>query len=178
MKKMFLFTMCCLFIAATSSADIYEWVDEKGNIHVVDDILSVPLEYREKVKAYKQKTHMPESKPSVEKKVEQPAVPADKEELFGDYPLEWWKREFEKRKKEISDAENIISDQKKYIGIFERGRQWGQTPAVYTNEEVDTYNEYKKQLPANEQRLEELKKELEEFKRKATIYGVPRAIRE
>lgn len=177
MKKisMLAISCLCLLIAIPSFADIYEWIDEKGNTHVVDDILNVPPKYKDKVKVYKQKPAETKPRLPAEKNIEQPAIPADKEELFGDYPLEWWKREFEKRKKDISDMEKVISEQKKYIAVFQKGRRSGQ---IYTKEEIELYEDYKKQLPSNEKKLEELKKELDELKGKATIYGVPRDVRE
>jgi len=145
-------------------------MDERGVVHVTDDILLVPTEYRDKVKVYKEIPTPPQvpTPPS-------PPAPPGGEELYGGQTLEWWKEEFTSMKANISQLERTVTEQKRYVEVFEGGRRFGQT---YNPEEVKTYEEYKRQLPSSMERLEALKKDLEELRRKATIYGVPREVRE
>ncbi|HBO84734.1 MAG: hypothetical protein A2073_02950 [Deltaproteobacteria bacterium GWC2_42_11] len=176
MAKIILLSIICLITVIhvpVVLADIYEWTDEKGNIHVVDDILNVPAKYRDKVKIYKEKPVEIERRRPVEERPEQTISPPS-EELFGNYPLEWWKAEFEKIKRDISELEKTISEQKRYVDVFERGRRLGQT---YTKDEIEAYDQYKKQITESEARLKELKSEFDELRRKAASYGVPRSIR-
>jgi hypothetical protein len=47
--------LCCLYFlgATTVYADLYQWKDEQGVIHVVDDAGSIPEAYRSKVKTHR-----------------------------------------------------------------------------------------------------------------------------
>jgi hypothetical protein len=54
--------VCSLFFAAATvtSADLYQWTDDSGVVHVVDESSEVPRAYREKVKVFEsQKTRTP-----------------------------------------------------------------------------------------------------------------------
>lgn len=46
--------LCSLFLlgAVTARADLYQWKDEQGVTHVVDDASAIPEAYRDKVKTY------------------------------------------------------------------------------------------------------------------------------
>ena len=159
-------------------ADLYQWQDEKGDIHVVDDILLVPPKYKDKVKALKAKPS--EQEPSSSQPLIQPPKPSEppakqQEELYGDYPLEWWKREFDARKKEIGELEKTTEEEKNFIVDYERGRRLYR---LYSKEDIEKYETYKKNLPDNESQLNKLKSDMEELRRKAQIYGVPREVRE
>ncbi|MBI5683135.1 MAG: DUF4124 domain-containing protein [Deltaproteobacteria bacterium] len=160
-----------IFNFSPSHADIYEWVDDKGVANFSDDITKVPPVYKNRVKVHKQKSVV--TAPSLKEKASEDSSPA-KGELIGDYPLEWWKTQFEEKKKDISEIEKIIADQRRYIEIFQKGRRIGQ---IYSKEDIDVYNEYTKQIPLNEKKLEKLKKELEKYKKKALQSGVPRSAR-
>ncbi|MEK7841620.1 MAG: hypothetical protein AAB197_02995 [Deltaproteobacteria bacterium] len=159
-------------------ADLYQWQDEKGDIHVVDDILLVPPKYKDKVKALKAKPS--EQGPSSSQPLIQPPKPSEppakqQNELYGDYPLEWWKREFDARKKEIGELEKTIEEEKNFIVDYERGRRLYR---LYSKEDIEKYETYKNNLPDNENQRNKLKSDLEEFRRKAQTYGVPREVRE
>ncbi|MBI5286465.1 MAG: DUF4124 domain-containing protein [Deltaproteobacteria bacterium] len=169
--KLVVILLVCL-LSTPAIADFYQWEDERGVIHVADDLLLVPPKYRDKVKVYKTLPPPPESPPPPS---EPPPTPAEGEELYGDYPLEWWRNEFERRKQAISELEKEITAKKRYVEVFEGGRRFGQT---YSQEDVRTYEDYKRQLPSLEERLGGLKRDLEEFRRKATASGVPREVRE
>ena len=67
----------------------------------------------------------------------------------------------------------MIETKKNFVQMFESGRRFGQT---YEEADVDKYNAYKAELPADEQGLRDLNDEVAELKRKAVILGVPREI--
>jgi hypothetical protein len=179
MVKMIVPLLFILLVAFSSplsveAATLYQWIGADGNAHVTDDILLVPPKYRDKVKVY-ETPHVEDKTPPRFKDVKPPIFPKSGRELYGGYPLEWWERKLAFKKKEVADLEQIISDYKRYIGVFRKGRKFGKT---FGSEEVRAYEDYKKDIPEKEERLEELIVELEELRRKATIYGVPRSIRE
>ncbi|HAG52049.1 MAG TPA: hypothetical protein DCL42_12040 [Deltaproteobacteria bacterium] len=167
----FLFSIVLIPLDALS--DLYQWQDEKGDVHVVDDMLLVPPQYKDKVKIIK--TKLPQETVPPEPYIPPSPPPSEQRELYGEYPIEWWRDEFDKRKSEIADLEKTIAEQKSFINIFERGRGLGQT---YSKEDIESYEAYKRNLPDNESKLQKLKAELEELRRKARTYGVPREIRE
>lgn len=175
-KKVCVVFVFFIFILSSGAlADLYQWQDEKGDIHVVDDILLVPPQYKDKAKILKTRP------PNTYDKVipSQPAplqAPAIKNELYGNYPLEWWKNEFDARKKEISELEKAAEEEKKFILDFERGKRIYNR--LYSTEDAEKYEAYKRNLTDNESQLNKLKSELEELRRKAQIYGVPREVRE
>lgn len=175
-KLCVVFVFCAFILPPGVFADLYQWQDEKGDIHVVDDILLVPPKYKDKLKSLK--TKPPEQGPSSQPPVEPPKPspsPAEQKELYGDYPLEWWKREFDARKKEIGELEKTIEEEKNFIVDYERGRRLYR---LYSKENIEKYETYKNNLPDNESQLNKLKSDLEEFRRKAQTYGVPREVRE
>lgn len=175
-KNIFIIPIFLLFLASTAIAELYQWQDEKGDIHVVDDILLVPSQYKDKAKALKARPS--KQTPSQQQNIQPPVSPqtsSEQEELYGDYPLSWWKSEFSSKKNAISELENTIREQKNFIADYERGRRLYR---LYSKEDTDKYETYKKELPDNENQLNKLKTDLDEFRRKAQIYGVPKAIRE
>lgn len=171
------FISCFFILPAKVVAELYQWQDEKGGIHVVDDILLVPPKYKDTVKIFKTKPseHIPSREENITQPQEPSQYPSSQEELYGDYPLSWWENEFRSRKNEISALEKIVEQKKAFMADYERGR-W--LYKIYTKEDSEKYEAYKKELPDNEAKLNQLKADLDEFRHKAQTYGVPRAIRE
>lgn len=166
------FIFCFFLLPASAIAELYQWQDEKGDIYVVDDILLVPPQYKDKTKALKAR---PSDKVIVPSQPAPLQAPATQEELYGNYPLEWWKANFNERKEKIAELKKTIEEQKTFMADYERGRRLYK---LYSKEDVEKYETYKKELPDNENKLNKLKTDLEEFRRKAQVYGVPRTIRE
>jgi hypothetical protein len=159
-----------LGIPASTYADLYQWIDEDGVLHITDDMGKVPDDIRWKVKTFETTPPKEEPyRPAVE------AVPEEKRgELYGDETLEWWLNTFRKMNQEVQSIEGRIAARKQYIDIFEGGRRFGQ---IYAAEDVERYEKFKKEMPEDKKELDELKEELTELRRKATIHGVPREIR-
>lgn len=165
------FIFCLFALPDNAIAELYQWQDEKGDIHVVDDILLVPPKYKDKAKILKTRP----SDKVIPSQVEPPEPSSEQNELYGDYPLEWWKKQFDQKKSEISELEKTIEEQKTFMSDYERGRRLYR---LYSKEDVEKYETYKQNLPDNERLLNKLKTDLDEFRRKAQIYSVPRSIRE
>lgn len=161
----------------STSAEIYKWTDDEGVIHATDDPSNVPAKYWEKEKVKKEEVEpatSPEVQP-VQPGQPGPAMETEKKELYGDYPLDWWTEKFKGLRKEIADNEDKRERAKSFITLIEGGRRYGQ---IFTKEEVSNYENYKKEIPVLEEKIKNLKDELEELQRKARLYGVPRNIRE
>jgi len=177
-------TVCSAFVlffilfSSNAVADLYQWQDEKGDIHVVDDMLLVPARYRNKVKVLKEKPagEIPPSQQKLDEEELPPQPPVEEEEeLYGDRPLRWWQTEFNIRKERTLELEKAIAEQKRYISIFEKGRGIGQ---IYSREDIEMYENYKKGLPDNEAELNRLKRDIEDLRNRARASGVPKEIRE
>jgi hypothetical protein len=153
-------------------AEIYHWTDEEGVLHITDDLGKVPEEYRSKAKVFE--TGPAEEEPAVEP-APPPAAPGlEVEELYDGQPLDWWKEEFEKIEKRIAELEGAYNKKRQFVSVFEAGRRFGQ---VFEQSDVETYQRYKKEIPEDEKRFEELDGELEELRRKARSAGVPKEVR-
>jgi hypothetical protein len=170
-----------MFIAALlgfspAYADMYQWIDEEGVLHIADDMHKVPEEYRSKVKKIETKREEePVIEPSPAAPVQIPERPGEEEELYGDHPLKWWKERFDKMKDRIAKVEGSYNKKKLYVDVYERGRRFGQ---LFETDQIETYERYKKEIPRDEERLGELNEELEGLRKKATGAGVPKEIRE
>lgn len=162
-----------LLLPDGSYADLYQWTDKDGVLHITDDMGKVPEDVRWRVKIFK-------TTPAEKGEAEpywpaEEVVPAErKADLYGDHTLEWWLNTFRKLSQKIQAVEGRIAARKQYINVFEGGRRFGQ---IYGDEEVERYNEFKKGIPLDEAELSGLNEELQELRRKATIHGVPREIR-
>ncbi len=75
--KRFVFLLAFLFplvAAQAGSRDLYQWTDETGKVHIVDEINMVPESYRDTVRIFPV-TPPPKKKPSIEKREVRESVP-------------------------------------------------------------------------------------------------------
>lgn len=173
------FAIFMLLVFAFSSpaiADLYQWQDEKGGVHIVDDMLLVPSKYKNKVKVIKTKpSEQAPAQQDIQSPQQTPTPSEQEEELYGEHPLSWWKEEFNEKKQEIPELKKTIEEQKSYVADYEQGRRLYR---LYSKEDTEKYETYKNNLPDNEKRLSKLQADLEALKDKARSYGVPRKVRE
>ncbi|MBI5642028.1 MAG: DUF4124 domain-containing protein [Deltaproteobacteria bacterium] len=161
--------------ASCAFAALYQWQDREGVIHITDRAEKVPERYRKQAKVIETTPPKETEKTETILKTEPPPAKDSGEEIFGDHTLEWWRQSLSKKRTELSSLEQSILAKKQYIDVFESGRRFGQ---IFSTSEVETYERYKKEVSADQLRVSELVDELEELRRKATIAGVPRAIRD
>ncbi|MBI4948990.1 MAG: DUF4124 domain-containing protein [Deltaproteobacteria bacterium] len=159
--------------ASPALAELYQWKDSEGVVHITDRPENIPERYTGQVRVIE------ESVPLLardEGEMVQRGEPRDGrgDELYGDHPLEWWRQTFMKRSEERSSLESGIAAKRQLIEVYEGGRRFGQ---IYASGEVETYARYKKELPDDQERLSKLIDEIGELRRKAAIAGVPRDIR-
>jgi len=123
------FILLLLALPAVCSAEIYKWIDEKGEYNFADDLGKVPKKYRDKVlrsdkpepavevlekiepENAPQKTGEPRGEPAVTG--ENKAAPKAKP-LYGGKDGESWKRDFARQKYELKSLEE------QHDGIRER----------------------------------------------------------
>ncbi len=164
-----------LFLPAHSPADLYRWTDDDGVLHITDDLGRVPEEERAAVKVFKSrppgKAGPDEVRPLT---IERADDGRRRPELYGDQTLEWWVNTFRKKIGEVRKTESGLYTKKQFMEVFEGGRRFGQ---IYGEEEVAKYERFSQEVSDDESRLEEFEDELDELRRKATIYGVPREVR-
>lgn len=173
--------MFFLLYPSPASSDIYHWTDEKGVLHLTDDIRNVPEEFREKAGVIKTKP----TEEGEEGAVVEPAPPAppappaaeagEGEELYGGQTLNWWKLQFHILRKEIETVESDYYEKKRFVEVYEKGRRFGQ---IFETNELYLYERYRKEIVWDEQRLEELRSELEELRDSARRAGVPKDVRQ
>lgn len=166
-------------------ADIYHWTDEKGVLHLTDDLRNVPEEFREKVGVIKTKPAEEGeggAEGAEEGAVVEPAPPAEAgegeeggEELYGGQTLNWWKLQFHILRKEIETVEADYYEKKRFVEVYEKGRRFGQ---IFETNELYLYERYRKEIVWDEQRLEELRSEIEELRASARSAGVPKDVRQ
>lgn len=174
----FLFAAIFLF-ASCAWAELYQWKDEKGVVHLTDSLESVPQRYRENVRVFESSsperrdevpdstvTEQPEEQP-------QPVPPIPEDGLYGERPEEWWRDAFKTKKEEIDRLSSSIATKENFVDLFEGGRRFGR---MFDQEKVDTYHTYKKELPKDRERLDALKAELAKLRKEAAIEDVPREI--
>lgn len=167
-----------IFLSSSALADIYRWTDDEGVIHMADDMFKVPEKYRSGVTIMKTEPSAPAPPSQIQPSLSPPSPPAEppraEEELYGDRPLSWWRANIDKKKKEIESVESEFKQKRQFVEVFEKGRQFGQ---IFEPKDAETYEQYKKDLPEAEKKVEKLKEELDELKNKARRAGVPKAVR-
>src|SRR4030042_4226121 len=104
----FLIFLTSFFIAQLTFAQVYKWVDEKGDVHYTDDILQVPEKNRPKT----EKMGNMEEKP--EPKVQSETSPSPKkEEPYKDRlgrGEEYWKERTESWKKKLASGQDKVEN--------------------------------------------------------------------
>lgn len=173
MKRTLLPALLILLFTGSAFADLYQWKDEQGVIHITDSMEKVPSKYRDEVRVFKEG---PKEAPSPHLDVETPpTLEREAEDLYGDQTLEWWRQSFQKKRSEIGDLQSSINAKAQFLEVFESGRRFGQ---VFDTESVARYKILKEEMPEDLKRLALLREEYSEFQDKATRAGVPREIRE
>ena len=115
----FLIFITSFFIAQLSFAQVYKWVDEKGNVHYTDDILQVPEKNRPKTE------RLGDVEEKSEPKVQIDTSPSKKkEEPYKDRlgrGEEYWKERTESWKKKLASAQDNVENLRlKYNDLTEK----------------------------------------------------------
>lgn len=119
MKQIFIIFLSIFIIIEISFAEVYKWVDEKGDIHFTDDITQIPEKYRSK----SEKIGLPEGK--IEAKPEEEVkTPKKKEDTYKDQlgqGEDYWRSRIEEWKKKLKTSqERVDSLRIKYNELTEK----------------------------------------------------------
>lgn len=173
MKKILFSAVVFLFLASSAFADLYQWKDASGVIHITDSMEKVPPEYRNQVRVFKEGAREEEA-PSLDVETP-PTLEEERQDLYGDQTLEWWRQSFQKKREELSNLQTSINTKTQFMEVYEGGRRFGQ---IFDDESNARYKIVKEELPEDLRKLAELREEYEDFKRSAIRAGVPKNIRE
>lgn len=174
-------TLVLLFCAVPVSAEIYQWVDDKGTVSFVDDLGKVPAKYRQKAKVVgaeesgvPQVTDLSEALPDKGKKEGSADKTASgsaseqakkKQVKYGGKDGKAWRTEFYQAKNELKSAEKHV------VSLNDK---LADTSKMTRNEYVGLQNS----LKFAESRVAELKKSLETLNEAADRAEVPVEFRE
>jgi hypothetical protein len=182
MRKILFSALFLLLSAGPASADLYQWKDEAGIIHITDSMDKVPSKYRDEVRVFKEspKENMaPEEAPAQDETVIEPDEPlpldVPGEELYGGETLDWWSETLKEKRTEIDALQASVDSKTDFMRVFEGGRRFGQ---VYKAEDVDKYKSYQKEVPQELTKLKSVKEAYAGLKDRARRAGVPDGVGE
>lgn len=176
--------------AGAGQQNFYQWVDKQGTVHFTDNYYAIPPQYRSQVKEVPGGAPPPPPSPSTPapggKAGPAPAAPSpgaagskkgavQGATLYGEQTAAEWKKSFSDLRKGIQQLQTGLAQKKAYIQAVDSGRRLGST---YDAQQINLYDRYTKEIPADEAKLTDLQSQLAELERKARYFGVPRKIRE
>ncbi len=163
-----LFVTMLAFTAAR--ADVYEWVDSQGVVHLTDNPDKVPSRYRKKVKVI-------ETAPAGEKNVppaqETPsALPKKSQEsqaeLYGGHDEDWWRQSFRQAREGIKAIQDKLPDKKEALAALHRKR------VIYQRaRDRVAYNDMADEIARDEEKIKGLQEQLATLEADADRVGVP-----
>src|SRR4030067_2406630 len=103
MKNFLLPALLLFLLAGPAFADLYQWKDERGVIHITDSMEKVPSKYRDEGRVFKEG---PKEAPSPDLDVTTPpSLEQGAEGLDGDQTRAWRRQSFQKKRSEISELQ-------------------------------------------------------------------------
>ncbi len=177
MQKTFLVSVILMLTAGFAAADMYKWVDDKGTINFTEDYSKIPKKYRKKVKVKREDVggapesvsaagESPKKELSVKSAGDNGAnVKEEKKKVvYGGRSEDEWKNDFRKLIDRIDNVQAQIDERKGRLNDPD-----SLSRARYRGIELET-----KDL---EEKLAQLRGNLEALDASATKAGVPYEIR-
>ncbi|HJV34931.1 DUF4124 domain-containing protein [Geomonas sp.] len=175
MKRSFPFLLAMiLLIHSAAYAAFFKWVDESGVTHFTDSRNKIPKKYR---KQAKELTMLEDSSPAhptqeaAPTPVQQPAAqqpPANQEPTYGGHNAPWWKDQFSKLKAQVKDLQASLAQKNAKLAELRRKR------ALYFRaQDRVAINEMQDSIAADESKLSDTLKQLDDLDQQATREGVP-----
>jgi Domain of unknown function (DUF4124) len=183
-----------MFACSAAQAEVYEWLDGQGVVHLTDQLDKVPARYREKVKrresASSEKVEVsptPAPHPMTES-----APREEKVELYGGHDRNWWQANFKALRVERKDIQDKLPEKKETLAKLHH--QWvvsmGRTPkngestsdpANYLTQSAlstpgkhrEAYYDKKAEIEKDEARITEIGQQLDSLEADADRGGVP-----
>jgi hypothetical protein len=163
-------TLLLLSSPLPSRADIYRWEDDQGTIHFTDDITSIPSPYRKSATRTIREAPFVPPAPQVALPPGKPPAPppgippglSDKEQAEAVKAQE--KEELASRIEQLGAK---ITAKEQHINAVDAKRSLAVNPLRnrYVDQaDLDLYDKYKSELPADRQQMQELKSRLESIR--------------
>jgi hypothetical protein len=163
-------SLLLLFSPLPSRADIYRWEDAQGTIHFTDDITSIPSPYRKSATRTIREAPFVPPAPQVAPPPEKPPAPppgippglSEKEQAEAAKAQE--KEELASR---IEQLRAKIAAKEQHINAVDAKRSLAVNPLrnrIVDQSDMDLYDKYKSELPADRKQLKELESLLESVK--------------
>ena len=161
---------CCLILVAFLSVvsqvkgqQVFRWVDEKGNLHFVDDLTLVPEKYREQVQK-KEPPKEPVPPPSVssgaaegrtDPQASSDRPPSDRKDLYG-RGEDWWRAKAKEANEKLQDAQQKYDSTSRTLKAKEQQQKEGQFKSHGPRKRL------KSEIEKLEEKVKESEKELAE----------------
>lgn len=163
-------TLLLLSSPLPSRADIYRWEDAQGTIHFTDDISSIPSPYRKSATRTIREAPVVPPAPQVSLPPGKPPVPppgipqglSDKEQAEAAKA-----QEKEELASQIEQLRAKITAKEQHINAVDAKRSLAVNPLRnrYVDQaDLDLYDKYKSELPADRQQMKELTSRLESIR--------------
>jgi hypothetical protein len=175
MKFTVMLSMLFIGFSVIASADIYQWVDNKGVVNFTDNIESIPEKYQKKVKVLSSDDSSQEgtaSEPAqstvqevpMAQPVEQPQQP----KIFGGHNETWWRSQYGSLRGELAQLQANLPSKRS------EAEQLRRKLVVYTYARNRVaYQEKLSEIEKDEGRINSLTEQLSALDTQASAAGVP-----
>ena len=119
-----------MFAFSAAWATVYEWVDNKGVVHMTDDPDKVPLKYRKVMKTREMDTREVATPPPAPEgqTVGVPVPPPAQAERYGGHGEDWWRAGFKAARESVKNLRDQLAEKKQSLEELRRKRVLYQKP--------------------------------------------------
>jgi len=167
MKKWRNLLVLVVFLSVVSQVrgqQVFRWMDEKGNLHFVDDLTLVPERYREQVQKKelpKEPVPPPSASSGVAEGRTEPQPSSERKDLYG-RGEDWWRAKAKEANEKLKDAQQKYDSTSQTLKAKERQQGEGQFkshgPRKRLKSEIEKLEEKAKE---NEKELEQAREMVE-----------------
>jgi hypothetical protein len=156
-----------ILLPSNSSAEFYEWKDAEGASHFTDNLESVPQQYRKKLIKREMTNETPRPEPAATRSEPAPVEPAAASGTSGKGE-DYWRTRFLNLRNELDGLKRVLPLKRDEMN--QKRRQW-----VVSQKRSDrmALNEIENEVAADETRITELEKQLEQLDVEAAQSAVP-----
>jgi hypothetical protein len=170
MKRLFPLLLLLFFLGHTAAyGAFFKWVDDSGVVHFTDNRNKIPKKYRKQAKKLSIQDDSPQTNPpqAAAPATIQPS-PAAQELTYGGQNERWWKEQFSKLRTQVQSLQNSLVQKNAKLTELRRKR------AIYFRaQDRVAINEMQDSIAADESKLSDTLKQLDDLDQRATRDGVP-----
>lgn len=175
MKFTVVLSILFLGLSVIASADIYQWVDNKGVFNFTDNIDSIPKKYQKKVKIISSddsSQEVPASGPAQPAKQDVPAAQPEQsqqqQKIFGGHDEMWWRSQFGSLRGELAQLQANLPSKRA------EAEQLRRKLVIYTYARNRiAYQDKLAEIQRDEGRITYLTEQLSALDTQASVAGVP-----